>query len=238
MIARTRDRARDRAGDPINDRTKAHTKDRPGPLAYRVARTVLDRPLHLAYQVDVQGAENVPVAGPVILAANHRSFMDSIFLALSRPEPIAFIAKAEYFDKPLTRAIFSSTGQIPMRRGSPSAGRQALDAARAVLADGGTVGVYPEGTRSRDGKLHRGNAGPARLAMTSGAPLVPVGLVGTDEVQRPGERLPHMFRHVTVRFGEPRYLEDSMSLLREETNGLMHAIADLCGQEYEDQFAL
>jgi 1-acyl-sn-glycerol-3-phosphate acyltransferase len=209
---------------------------RSGTVAYRVAKSLLDRPLRLAYKMDIQGLENVPRAGPVIFAANHRSFMDSIFLAMASRQPVAFIAKAEYFDKPVTRAIFKSTGQIPLRRGSPAAAREALVAAGEVLAEGGTVGVYPEGTRSRDGKLHRGNAGPARLAMTTGAPIVPVGLIGTDTVQQPGERVPHIFRQVTVRFGPPQRVGPE-TRLREATDALMQEIAVLSGQEYEDNFA-
>src|SRR5436309_2195261 len=176
---------------------------RRGPLAYRIAKGALRRPLRLAYRVDVEGLDNVPAGEGVILAANHRSFMDSIFLAMASPEPVAFVAKAEYFDHPVTRRLFSSTGQIPLRRGSPAGARQALAAASEVLAEGGTLGIYPEGTRSRDGKLHRGKLGPARLAAATGAAIVPVGLVGTDQVQLPQERLPHLFRPVSVRFGPP-----------------------------------
>jgi 1-acyl-sn-glycerol-3-phosphate acyltransferase len=93
--------------------------------------------------------------------------------------------------------------------------------------------VYPEGTRSRDGKLHKGNPGPARLASRTGAPIVPVGLIGTENVQLPGERLPHVFRRVTVRFGSARHVDKGTSHLREATDDLMHDIADLCGQTYE-----
>jgi 1-acyl-sn-glycerol-3-phosphate acyltransferase len=178
----------------------------------------------------------------VILAANHRSFMDSIFLALASPGPVAFVAKAEYFDRRMTRWLFNATGQIPLRRGSPAGARQALAAASDVLADGGTLGIYPEGTRSRDGKLHRGKLGPARLAAATGAAIVPVGLVGTEKVQLPEERLPHVFRPVAVKFGAPRHLPASdrrvpTSRLRETTDELMHDIADLSGAEYVDSFA-
>src|SRR5437764_13124690 len=106
-------------------------------FAYRAAKSILNRPLRRAYDVDVQGLDNVPDGEGVILAANHRSFMDSIFLALASPDPVAFVAKAEYFDHPVTRRLFSSTGQIPLRRGSPAGARQALAAASEVLAEGG-----------------------------------------------------------------------------------------------------
>jgi 1-acyl-sn-glycerol-3-phosphate acyltransferase len=213
-----------------------------GPLAYRVAKAALDRPLRTAYEVEVEGIDNVPHDQGVILAANHRSFMDSIFLAIASPEPVAFVAKAEYFENSLTRWLFRATGQIPLRRGSPAGARQALAAASEVLAGGGTLGIYPEGTRSRDGKLHRGKLGPARLAAATGAAIVPVGLVGTERVQLPDERLPHLFRPVAVRFGSPKRLEARegrapTSRLRETTDELMNDIADLSGAEYVDSFA-
>jgi 1-acyl-sn-glycerol-3-phosphate acyltransferase len=222
-----------------------HVHRRPstrGPVAYRMAKAALTAPLRLAYQLDVQGLENLPEDGGVILAANHRSFMDSIFIAAANPQPVAFLAKAEYFDRPITRFIFTSTGQIPLRRGSPVAAREALSTASGVLAEGGTLGIYPEGTRSRDGKLHRGNLGPARLAAQTGAAIVPVGLIGTEHVQLPTERVPHPFRRVTVRYGPPRHLSaeqagGKVDLLRDATDTLMHDIANLSGQEYDDHFA-
>lgn len=211
------------------------------PLLYRMSKGALNLPLHAVFRVEVQGLEHVP-EGPAILAANHRSFMDSIFLALSSPRPISFLAKAEYFDHRVTRWIFRNTGQIPLRRGSPTSAREAVAAASAVLAAGGLVGIYPEGTRSPDGKLHRGNLGPARLAAASGAPIVPIGLVGTEDVQRRSERLPHLFRDVAVRFGTPRRLPavdlaTSKGQLRTATDTIMRDIANLSGQEYVDRKA-
>lgn len=211
------------------------------PLLYRTLKLLLDGPMHAVFRVDVQGLEHLP-AGPAILAANHRSFMDSIFLALTSPRPISFMAKAEYFDHPVTRWMFRNTGQIPLRRGSPTSAREAVASASAVLANGGLVGIYPEGTRSPDGKLHRGNLGPARLAAASGAPIVPIGLVGTEDVQRPSERLPHLFRNVAVRFGTPRQVPavdpaTGKGQLRAETDTLMQEIAALSGQEYLDRNA-
>ena len=213
-----------------------------GSRGYRLAKVTLSGPLRFAYRVEVEGLNHLPDRGPVILAANHRSFMDSVFLALTSPRPIAFVAKAEYFDHPLTRWLFRGTGQIPLRRGTASGARHALDAASDVLAHGGILGIYPEGTRSRDGKLHRGNPGPARLALKSGAPIVPVGLIGTEAVQGPGERLPHPFRTVKVRFGEARRVRSDDSgagkaRLRGATDQVMQDIAALCGQQYVDQYA-
>ena len=115
-------------------RRAARARPSRGPVGYRIAKAALNKPLQVAYDVDVEGLENVPREEGVILAANHRSFMDSIFLALASPEPVAFVAKAEYFDNPVTRWLFTSTGQIPLRRGSPAGARHALAAASEVLA--------------------------------------------------------------------------------------------------------
>src|SRR5438552_7513484 len=199
-----------------------------GPLLYRAAKSLLTRPLRRAYDIEVEGIGRLP-DGPAILAANHRSFMDSIFLAVVVDRPVSFLAKAEYFDRRRTAWLFRSTGQIPLRRGSPAGARRALAAALGVIAGGGVVGAYPEGTRSRDGMLHRGTLGPARLAATSGAALVPVGLVGTEEVQAPDQRLPRVGKRVTVRFGAPVQLDPRdakhRAHLREVTDGMMADIA-------------
>ena len=210
------------------------------PVGYRLAKALLRRPLRRAYDVEVEGDANLP-DGPVVLAANHRSFMDSIFLALVVDRPVSFLAKAEYFDRRRTAWLFRSTGQIPLRRGNPAGVRRAFDAALDVLARGGVVGVYPEGTRSRDGMLHRGNLGPARLAATSGAPILPIGLVGTDRVEAPDQRLPRVGKQVTVRFGKPIWLErddaTDRAHLRDVTDEMMADIAALCGQPYDDHYA-
>lgn len=210
------------------------------PVGYRLAKALLNRPLRRLYDVEVEGDARLP-DGPVVLAANHRSFMDSVFLALVVDRSVSFLAKAEYFDRRLTAWMFRWTGQIPLRRGDPAGARRAIDAALGVLARGGVVGVYPEGTRSRDGMLHRGNLGPARLAATSGAPIVPVGLLGTDKVQAPDERLPHVGKRVTVRFGQPIGLDQQAASHRAQlrcvTDEMMADIADLCGQSYDDHYA-
>jgi 1-acyl-sn-glycerol-3-phosphate acyltransferase len=212
----------------------------PGPIGYRVAKAALDRPLNLFYDVRIEGPANLP-AGPVILASNHRSFMDSIFLALVLERPVSFLAKAEYFDRRGTAWMFRATGQIPLRRGSPAGARRAFQAALRVLSSGGVVGVYPEGTRSRDGRLHRGHLGPARLAYASGAPIVPVGLLGTAGVQAPDQRLPRVGKPVTVRFGLPRRPTPddggSGSAARELTELVMADIAGLCEQPYDKTYA-
>lgn len=210
------------------------------PFGYRLAKALLSRPLRRAYDIEVDGDASLP-DGPVVLVANHRSFMDSIFLALVVDRPVSFLAKAEYFDRRRTAWIFRSTGQIPLRRGDPRGARRAVDAALGVLARGGVVGVYPEGTRSRDGMLHRGNLGPARLAARSGAPIVPIGLLGTDEVQPPDQRLPRVGKRVTLRFGHPIRLDQQTAShradLRGATDDMMADLADLCGQPYDDHYA-
>ena len=210
------------------------------PFGYPLAKALLNRPLRRAYDVQVDGDACLP-DGPVVLAANHRSFMDSIFLALVVDRRVSFLAKAEYFDRRRTAWIFRSTGQIPIRRGDPTGARGAMDAALDVLGRGGVVGVYPEGTRSRDGRLHRGTLGPARLAATSGAPIVPIGLRGTHEVQAPDQRLPRLGKRVSVRFGRPIWLDRESAShrmdLRCVTDEMMADIADLCGQPYDDHYA-
>jgi 1-acyl-sn-glycerol-3-phosphate acyltransferase len=213
---------------------------RSGPSVYRLTKALLSGPLCSAYDIEVDGISSVP-SGPVILAPNHRSFMDSVFLALVVDRPVSFLAKAEYFDRRATAWIFRSTGQIPLRRGSAAGARGALDAARGVLSGGGVVGVYPEGSRSRDGLLHRGHLGPARLASASGAPIVPIGLLGTDKVQAPGQQFPRLGKRVGIRFGSPlsvgRPDTNVNGHLREVTDQMMSDIAALCGQEYIDRFA-
>jgi 1-acyl-sn-glycerol-3-phosphate acyltransferase len=205
---------------------------------YRLTKPLVSAALRRCYRVDVKGLGHVPERGPMVLAANHRSFMDSIFLDLVTPRPITFIAKAEYWDSWRTAWIFRATGQIPLRRGSARGAREAIVSAGRILSGHGVIGIYPEGTRSRDGDLHPGNTGAARLALASGAPIVPVGLIGTEAVQAPDEPLPHLFKPVTVRFGAPHRLPPPSrsrrrkAELRAATDRLMHAIAELSGQEY------
>ena len=207
-----------------------------GTRTYRVARRVIGPALRAAYDIETIGAEHVPERGAAILAANHRSFMDSLFVPAVLSRPVSFLAKAEYFDRRRTAWMFRATGQIPVRRGSPAGAREALAAARSVLDAGGTVGIYPEGTRSRDGELHRGNLGPARLSFATNTPIVPIGLIGTADVQPPDRRLPRLGKRVTVRFGAPLWpdlgVANKRVYLRSFTEELMEAIAALCGQRY------
>ena len=213
-------------------------------MVYRALKALLTPIFHLLWRVRVEGIEHVPAEGPVILAPNHVTFLDSFFLPLVVPRRVTYVAKAEYFDSWKTAWFFRAVGQIPMRREGGSASERALAAARDVLDAGGVLGIYPEGTRSPDGRLYRGHTGVARLALGTKAPVVPVGLVGTSEVQRPGSNMPRPFKRVTIRFGDPLVLThyagdadaDPMAC-RALTDELMFEIRSLSGQDYVDRYA-
>jgi 1-acyl-sn-glycerol-3-phosphate acyltransferase len=212
-------------------------------MLYWMMKAVLTPILRLSYRVRVEGKEHLPSKGPVILAANHRSFLDSIFLPLVLRRRVTFVAKAEYFDSKKTAWFFHGVGQIPIRREGGSASDRALASASEVLEAGGLFGIYPEGTRTRDGYTHRGHTGVARLAQRTGAPIVPVGMVGTDECQPTDKKLPRIFRTVNVRFGNPitadRYADDAEGIaLRQLTDEIMFEIVQLCERyEYRDTYA-
>jgi 1-acyl-sn-glycerol-3-phosphate acyltransferase len=212
-------------------------------MAYWLMKVVLTPILRVVYRVKVEGRENLPTRGPVILAANHRSFLDSIFLPLVIRRRVTYVAKAEYFDDPKTAWFFRAVGQIPIRREGGTASEGALAAATDVLGGGGVFGIYPEGTRTRDGFTHRGHTGVARLAVGTGAPVVPVGLIGTDECQPTDKKLPRLFRTVHVRFGQAIAAEhyahaDERLALRQLTDEVMFEIVQLCGSyEYHDTYA-
>ncbi len=211
-------------------------------MAYWILKAILTPLLRIVYRVRVEGSEVVPKHGPVILAANHRSFLDSIFLPLVVGRRVTFVAKAEYFDDPKTAWFFRALGQIPIRREGGSAAEGALAAATDVLESGGVFAIYPEGTRTRDGYLHRGHTGVARLALATGASVIPVGLVGTDECQPTDRKLPRLFRTVWIRFGTPlpvAHYEDRADerlVLRQVTDELMYEIRELSGYEYVDTY--
>jgi len=212
-------------------------------VLYWVVKAVLTPILRVTYRINVEGREHLPARGPVILASNHRSFLDSIFVPLLVRRRVTFVAKAEYFDDKKTAWFFRGVGQIPIRREGGSASERALASAREVLERGGVFGIYPEGTRTRDGYLHRGHTGVARLSLATDAPLVPIGLVGTDECQPTNAKLPRLFRRVTIRFGAPMDLaryrgrEDDHLALRDLTDELMYEIGQLSGYEYVDTYA-
>ena len=212
-------------------------------MAYWIVKIILTPILRIVYRVRVEGREHLPRRGAVILASNHRSFLDSIFIPMVVRRRVTFVAKAEYFDDPKTAWFFRAVGQIPIRREGGTASEGALAAATDVLRDGGVFGIYPEGTRTRDGLLHKGKTGVARLALSTGAPIVPVGLIGTDECQPTDAKLPRFFRKVTIRFGAPLPMEHYVGrehdrlVLRQITDELMFEIGELSGYEYRDTYA-
>ncbi len=213
-------------------------------VAYWVLKVLLSPFFYLLWRIRVEGRDHIPATGPVILAPNHVTFLDSMFLPLVLRRRVTFVAKAEYFDSWKTAWFFRAAGQIPMRREGGSASERALAAARDVLKEGNVLGIYPEGTRSPDGRLYRGHTGAARLALGCGAPIIPVGLVGTSAVQPPGSNRPRPFKKVTVHFGAPLDLSrfegeaagDPLTL-RAATDELMFEIRNLSGQTYVDRYA-
>src|SRR5437763_4760399 len=210
---------------------------------YWVLKAVLTPILRFLFRVRVEGDENVPTHGPAILASNHLSFSDSIFLPLVLRRRITFVAKAEYFEEKKTAWFFRAVGQIPIERGGGSASQRALDSAMEVLRDGGLFGIYPEGTRSPDGCLYKGHTGVARLALQSGAPVVAVAMVGTREAQPIGQVKPNFFSPIGVRFSRPmrfdRYADraDDPRVLRQITDEIMFELRALSDQEYVDRYA-
>ncbi|MBG0832030.1 1-acyl-sn-glycerol-3-phosphate acyltransferase [Planomonospora sp. ID67723] len=209
-------------------------------MLYRLTKIVSAPFLHLLWPTEVTGAEHVPASGPAILASNHLSVLDSTFLPLVLTRQVRFVAKAEYFTgNPVTAAWMRATGQIPIDRQSPTAAQDMLDAAAGVLKEGGLFGIYPEGTRSPDGRLYRGKVGVAWLALATGAPVVPVAMSGTDKVLPIGASTPKLGR-VGVRIGEPMTFTGSQTSARDRrqvTDEIMAAIHGLSGQEYVPRYA-
>jgi 1-acyl-sn-glycerol-3-phosphate acyltransferase len=209
-------------------------------MAYWVLKIIMTPVLRLIFRVRSEGTSNVPRHGPVILASNHQSFIDSVFLPLVVRRRVTFVAKAEYFENRKTAWFFRAVGMIPLKRGGGPASARALAAAADVLQAGGVLGIYPEGTRSPDGRLYRGHTGAARLSRQCGALVVPVAQVGTAQVQPIGCMWPKLFRRVEVRMGPPLGWDgagDGSGDLRLFTDRLMAAIAALSGQERVDDYA-
>ncbi len=195
----------------------------------------------------VKGLDNVPAEGAAIIASNHLSFSDSIFMPLMVRRPVVFLAKSEYFTGKgikgkLTAAFFRLTNQLPMDRSGGAASALSLNAGMDVLKNGCLLGIYPEGTRSPDARLYRGKVGVARLALQARVPVIPVAMIGTDKVQPIGKRLPNI-RRIGMIFGEPmdfsRYygMEDDRLIQRYVTDEIMYELMRLSGQEYVDEYA-
>jgi 1-acyl-sn-glycerol-3-phosphate acyltransferase len=209
-------------------------------MLYRLSRLVCLALFRTVWRPTVEGRDRIPRTGPVIVASNHLSFIDSIVIPLAVPRQVVFLAKAEYWEgrSPAAwprRLFFAAFGAVPVQREQQRDAQASLDLARQVLERGDAFGIYPEGTRSRDGRLYRGRTGVGWLALAAGAPVVPVGLVGTDDVQPVGANVPRV-RHVTVRFGEPvdpaAYADLPPGRARRElTDEVMNRIAALSGQE-------
>ncbi|MFK0234619.1 lysophospholipid acyltransferase family protein [Streptomyces vinaceus] len=217
-------------------------------MFYSLLKHVLLGPLlRLLFRPRIEGLENIPEDGAAIVAGNHLSFSDHFLMPAILKRRITFLAKAEYFTGPgvkgkLTAFFFRSAGQIPVDRSGKDAGQAALREGLGVLARGELLGIYPEGTRSHDGRLYKGKVGVAAMALGAGVPVVPCAMVGTFEIQPPGQKIPNI-RRVTIRFGEPldfsRYagLEGERAVLRAVTDEIMYAILGLSGQEYVDRYA-
>jgi len=219
---------------------------------YWIFRNIIFGPFLRVYnRPEIVGVDNIPSAGPAIIASNHQSVMDSFFLPLLCPRQITFLAKAEYFNGTtlvgrLQKWFFTSSGSRPVNRTSASAGQDAMNTAAEVLNDGDLFGIYPEGTRSPDGRLYKGKTGVARIALASGAQVIPVAMIGTGDVNPIGTWFPRPGK-VRVKVGDPIYpiefvnnrgLErDSYEAIRALTDHIMHQLQQLSGQEYADVYA-
>lgn len=206
------------------------------PPMYRLLRAVL-RPLVLGVlRPTVDGIEHVPRTGPAILCANHMSAIDPVLVPLLVSRPIVYLAKSEYFVGP-SRWLFDSLGVVPVVREGGSAARASLERATEVLEAGGVLSLFPEGTRSPDGRLYRGKTGPVRLAVRTGAPIIPIGLVGTRAIMPPHTHRPRR-GPVIVRFGPPMHVRvEDDAAVRTATDALMRSIRALSGQTYVDVYA-
>jgi len=217
-------------------------------LLYKVGRYTVGPTVRGLFRPWIDGVEHIPKEGAAILASNHLSAADSLFLPIVVSRDITFLAKAEYFlgdglKGRLTAAFFRGIKQIPVERGNGRAALNALDIALRVLAEGELFGIYPEGTRSPDGKMHRGHTGIARIALEAKVPVIPVAMINTDKVQPIGARLPRLGHAIGVRIGAPLDYTDraegprNPKLLREITDDIMVHIRRLSGQDYVDRYA-
>ncbi|MFC5338809.1 lysophospholipid acyltransferase family protein [Leucobacter denitrificans] len=221
------------------DRSVLAAAAKPGPV-YVIGRALLIPLLWIRFRPRITGRQHVPAEGPVLLASNHLSGLDTILIPSFAPRKVQFLAKASLFRSRFGKWFFTSIGAVPVHREASSAAQSALDAGRDVLATGNVFAVFPEGSRSRDGRLYRGRSGAAWLALETGATVVPVGLIGTNRKLKDPQsgRVPR----VAIRYGEPLDLSDLASLpagraRREATERIMEAIHALTGQERADTYA-
>jgi 1-acyl-sn-glycerol-3-phosphate acyltransferase len=207
--------------------------------ARAVAKPIVTR----LWTINREGYDRLPFEGPAILCPNHISFLDSAFLMLTLPRNISFVGKAEYMDSWKTKYLFPAMGMIPIDRSGGSKSQAALDAAEAVLRRGELFGIFPEGTRSRDGVLYKGRTGAARLAMKLGCPIFPVGIVGTDDIQPVDAKVPRLRRECTIQIGRPVRPErhagrgPEHAAWRSMIDEVMFEIRDMTGQVYKNLYA-
>jgi 1-acyl-sn-glycerol-3-phosphate acyltransferase len=216
-------------------------------LYWLLKRVLLGPVLRAVYRPWVEGAEHVPATGPAIIAGNHLTVVDSLFMPLVIERRVTFLAKSEYFTERgikgwFKRTFFGGTGNVPVDRSGGKASEAALQTGLKVLDRGELLGIYPEGTRSPDGRLYRGRTGVARMALEARVRVVPVAMIGTFEMQPPGRVIPKV-RRPGVRFGKPldfsRYygMETDRYVLRAVTDEIVYALMQLSGQEYVDIYA-
>ena len=207
------------------------------------ARTALAPVARRLWSIEISGLERLPESGPAILCPNHVSFLDSAFLMLVVQRNISFVGKAEYMDSWKTKILFPMMGMIPIDRSGGEKSQAALDAAEGVLTRGELFGMFPEGTRSRDGCLYKGRTGAARLATKIGCPIFPVGIVGTDEIQPPDTKVPKLFRSCSITIGRPvrpeRYTTstDPHMAWRSMIDEVMYEVQSMTGQVYRNVYA-
>ena len=214
-----------------------------GAFYWTMKHVVIGPPLKGVYRPRVKGIENIPPVGGAILAANHLSFVDSLFMPLMCPRDVVFLGKADYFDSWRTRWFFKAAGVIPVRREGGSAGEAAIMAGIRALKEGHVAGIYPEGTRSPDGRLYRGKTGVARMALEAQVPVIPVGIFGTPEVMPLDKKMPRLKGQPVIEFGKPLSFErfydrpTDRFVLRSVTDEIMYEIMMITGQEYVDEYA-
>ncbi|MGV9766542.1 lysophospholipid acyltransferase family protein [Micromonospora tulbaghiae] len=216
------------------------------PLLYTIGKLTVAPALRLAFRPHVEGLEHIPATGGAIFASNHLSVADELLLGTVVPRHLAFWAKSEYFTGTglkggFSKFVLTGLGAIPVERAGGRAALTAFDAAIPVLKAGDLVAVYPEGTRSPDGRLYRGRTGTVRLAIAAGVPIIPVGVTGTDKAQPIGTRIPRPGRaKITIKFGKPLDFTgrpDDRTSLRAMTDEMMAEIQKLSGQEYVPRYA-